>query len=65
MKEEHPLYPPLSPEQAARVAQLTEQEIQDIDQALWDNIGPRWRKMAAVIMGAMSDLKDNYVFQWR
>jgi hypothetical protein len=41
-----PLDPPLTPEEQALVAQLTEQEIQAIDDALLSNACDRWRQTA-------------------
>jgi len=48
--------PPLTPEEQALVAQLTEQEIQAIDDALLSNACDRWRKVSAVVGFTMSGL---------
>ena len=46
--------PPLSPEESARVAELTERDIRNIDEALMAEAAPRWRKVARLVGGAMS-----------
>jgi len=50
MSEEIPIPdPPLTPEEQARVAQLSEGELQSIDDALLANATRRWRKVAMVV----------------
>lgn len=51
-KRQEPL-PPLTKEQEARVAQLTDAELQTIDQGLLSNALMRWRKVARVVGSAM------------
>jgi len=46
--------PPLSPEQSARVAELGDQELRNIDEALLAEVSAQWRKVARVVGGAMS-----------
>jgi len=41
--------PPLTPEQQARVAQLSDAEIQAIDETLLSNSSHQWRKVARVV----------------
>jgi Protein of unknown function len=40
---------PLTPEEEARVGQLTESELNAIDEALLSNALPQWRKVAMVV----------------
>ena len=50
MTEETPTPdPPLTPEQQAKVAQLTETEIKAIDEALISNARHPWRKVTLVV----------------
>lgn len=59
MNEETPTPdPPLTPEQQAKLAQLTEAEIQAIDEALLSNAHYRWRKVAMVVGLTMSNLPN-------
>lgn len=59
MEEELPTPdPPLTLEEEAKVAQLTEGEIVAIDQILMTNAKSRWRKVAMVVGITMSDLKN-------
>ena len=59
MQEETPIPdPPLSPEEEAKVAQLTEKEIKAIDEALMSNVQPRWRKVAMIVGLTMSHLEN-------
>lgn len=59
MEEETPIPdPPLSPEEEARVAQLTEIEIRAIDEALMSNAKKRSRKVAMLVGLAMGQLQD-------
>ena len=51
-KRQKPL-PPLSKEQEERVAQLTDAELQIIDQGLLSNTSTNWRKVARVVGAAM------------
>ncbi len=51
-KRQLPL-PPLSDEQKARVAQLTDEEFDIIDQGLLSNACERWRKVARVVGSTM------------
>ncbi len=46
--------PPLTPEQHAKVAQLTETEIRAIDEALLSNASHQWRKVARVVSTTIS-----------
>jgi len=48
--------PPLTPEQESLVSQLTEQDLQRIDEALLSQAGDHWRKVAAVVGFTMSRL---------
>jgi Protein of unknown function len=50
--------PPLTREEQALVGQLTEQEIQEIDEALLSNACERWRKVSAVVGFTMSSLPN-------
>jgi hypothetical protein len=50
--------PPLTPEQHAKVALLTEAEIRPIDEALLSNACHRWRKVARVVGTTMSELTN-------
>jgi hypothetical protein len=50
--------PPLTPEEQALVAQLTEQEIQAIDDTLLSNACDRWRKVSSVVGFTMSSLPN-------
>jgi hypothetical protein len=45
--------PPLTPEEQAKVAQLSEAEIRAIDEALLSNASHRWRKVAMVVGATM------------
>lgn len=59
MEEEIPIPdPPLSPEQEARVAQLTSSEIGAIDHTLLSNAKPSWRKVAMLVGLAIGQLED-------
>jgi hypothetical protein len=59
MDEEIPIPdPPLSPEQEARVAQLTSKEIEAIDETLMSNAKPSWRKVAMLVGLAIGRLHD-------
>ena len=59
MEEETPIPdPPLTPEEEAKVAQLTERELEAIDEALMWNIHHRWRKVAMVVGLTMHNLED-------
>ncbi|HTK25630.1 MAG TPA: DUF3658 domain-containing protein [Pyrinomonadaceae bacterium] len=51
---------PLTAEQQERISQLTEGEIQAIDDALLGNATVQWRKMAMLIMLAMAE-KSNEI----
>ena len=46
--------PPLSPEQSARVAKLSEHDLHNIDAALLAEASVPWRKVARIVSGAMS-----------
>ena len=46
--------PPLSPEEHARVAELSEQDLRNIDEALLAEASAQWRKVARLVGGAMS-----------
>jgi len=59
MEEEIPIPdPPLSPEQEARVAQLSAKEIEAIDETLMSNAKPRWRKVAMLVGLSIGQLQD-------
>lgn len=59
MEEEIPIPdPPLSPEQEARVAQLTSKEIEAIDETLMSNAKPSWRKVAMLVGLSIGKLQD-------
>ena len=49
---------PLTPEEQAKVAQLTENELKAIDEALLSNAHQRWRKVAMVVAVTMNHLED-------
>ena len=51
----------LTPEQAKLVGQLTDAEIQAIDNALLANTCDRWRKVARVVGTTMAELPDRVV----
>ena len=46
--------PPLSPEDSARVAELSERDVRNLDEALMAEASPQWRKVARLVGGAMS-----------
>jgi hypothetical protein len=46
--------PPLSLEESARVAELGDRDIRNIDEALMAEASPQWRKVARLVGGAMS-----------
>ena len=46
----------LTPDQVKLVEQLTEEEVQTIDNALLSNTGERWRKVAMVVGTTMMEL---------
>lgn len=50
--------PPLSPEQEARVTQLTSKEIEAIDETLMSNAKPSWRKVAMLVGLSIGQLRD-------
>ncbi|MEZ5444976.1 MAG: DUF3658 domain-containing protein [Gammaproteobacteria bacterium] len=59
MEEEIPIPdPPLSPEQEARVVQLTSKEIEAIDKTLMSNAKPSWRKVAMLVGLSIGQLRD-------
>ena len=59
MKEEAPIPdPPLTPEQEAKVTQLTESAIEAIDNTLMSNAKNQWRKVAMVVGVTMNHLQD-------
>ena len=59
MEEEIPIPDPtLSPEEEARVAQLTTKEIEVIDETLMSNAKPRWRKIAMLVGLTIGQLQD-------
>ena len=54
MSDKHPIpLPPLSKEQEAKVALLTDEELKIIDQGLLSNASTQWRKVARVVGGTM------------
>jgi len=50
--------PPLTPSQAARVAQLTQAELEAIDRELLAQAAPTWRKVARLVGMAIGELRD-------
>jgi hypothetical protein len=59
MEEEIPIPdPPLSPDQEALVAQLTSEQIEEIDAVLMSNAKPRWRKVAMLVGLSIGQLQD-------
>ncbi len=50
--------PPLTPEQRAKVAQLSDAEIRAIDEALLSNTCHQWRKVARVVGTMMISLEN-------
>jgi hypothetical protein len=48
--------PPLDVEQSLRVSKLAQSELQEIDRALLANAIDGWRKVARLVLGAMSEL---------
>jgi len=54
LHEEFPVpLDPLTPEEEARIALLTESELNAIDEALLSNALPQWRKVAMVVVLTM------------
>ena len=49
---------PLTAEQEARIAQLTETDLNEIDDCILSNATTQWRKVAMVVALAMNDLSD-------
>jgi hypothetical protein len=47
---------PLTPEQEPRIAELTESELNAIDESLLSNASTQWRKVAMVVALTMHDL---------
>lgn len=59
MEDETPIPdPPLTPEEEAKVAQLTEREIAAIDEALMSNAKAQWRKVAMLVGLTMGELEN-------
>jgi hypothetical protein len=56
-RQAYPPDPPLTAEERARVSALNPEQIQAIDDALMANVSGRWRKVARVVLSAMSDLE--------
>ncbi len=50
--------PPMTPEERARIAQLSDAEIRAIDEVLLSNACHQWRKFARVVATTMRDLED-------
>ena len=50
--------PPLSPEELALVAQLTESQVAAIDAALMSHATKHWRKVAMLVGLAMSEIPE-------
>ena len=50
--------PPLSKEQEAKIALLTDEELKIIDQRLLSNTSAQWRKVARVVGGTMISWQD-------
>ena len=53
--------PPLTPEQEAKVAQLSDEDIYKIDKELLSQACERWRKVARIVGIAMSELEDRVI----
>lgn len=49
---------PLTPEQEAQVALLTDSELAEIDEMLMSKACSRWRKVAYLVGSAMADLPE-------
>ena len=49
---------PLAAEQEARIAQLTETDLNEIDNCILSNATAQWRKVALVVALAMNALND-------
>ena len=60
MKEKPIPYPDLSPDQKLIIANLSEQDINEIDNLLLSNSSKHWRKQAIVIGKTISKLKDKW-----
>ncbi|MDX1529342.1 MAG: DUF3658 domain-containing protein [Gammaproteobacteria bacterium] len=54
MSEDTPKPLPLSPEEEARISELTASDVRQIDEALLTEANVRWRKVARVVGFAMS-----------
>ena len=52
--------PELSPEELKVVARLTSEDIEKIDALLLQNISDKWRKLAYVVMAAMTSKDNNF-----
>ena len=57
-QEKPPLDPELSAEQKLLVEKLTAAELARIDQALLNNVGARWQKMAKIVGITMQEMPD-------
>ena len=57
-RDYYPPDPPLTAEERSRVALLSPEQLQAVDAALMANISDQWRKVARVVMSAMSDLDE-------
>ena len=58
MDEEIKDDPPLTFEQLARIKSLSAEEINAIDEALFENTAHAWRKVARVVMSTMFSLES-------
>ena len=59
--EELPIpYPDLTAEQKEKIAQLSEQDLSEIDNLILSNSSKHWRKQAMVIAKTMSELQDRF-----
>ncbi len=51
---------PLTKSQKERIQQLSEDDIRELDAAIWDVLSDRWQKLAYVIGRAMLSVPDQY-----
>jgi len=58
--DESTAIPPLSAEEAALIAKLTEKEIEKIDDMILANAHSHWRKVARIVGTLMGSLGDRY-----
>jgi len=61
MDQEIPVVdPPLTSEDEAEIAKLSELQVEMIDNALLSNISDRWRKVAMVVALTMSSMPETF-----